>query len=305
MRLRVLGSGAGGGVPQWNCRCDLCRLARTDPGRIRPRSHASIAISADGERWLVCNAGPDIHRQIEAFPPLLPREGARGTGIAAIALTGADLDQVLGLLLLREGDPLQIYGMPRVREALQSGLRLLPTLAAYGGAEWCDLVLDEERIVSDGAGRSLGLRLRAFAVAGGPPPYAGRREAGRPGDAIGLLIADEARGTSVAYVPSCGDVTEALIEVIGAADCVLFDGTLWRDDEIAALGVPGRTGRSMQHLPLAGADGALERLRPLTNRRILTHINNTNPLLREDGAERAAVAALGWEVAHDGLEVTL
>lgn len=305
MRLRVLGSGAGGGVPQWNCRCELCRSARTDPGLVRPRTHASIAISTDGERWLVCNAGPDIHRQIEAFPPLLPQTGVRGTGIAAIALTGADLDQVLGLLLLREGGPLRLYGMPTVREALEGGLRLLPALAAYCGAEWRDLALDAGQIVADSAGDPLGLRLRAFAVAGGPPPYAGHREAGRPGDTIGLLITDETHGTSVAYVPSCGAVTAALLDVIGSADCVLFDGTLWRDDEIAALGVPGRTGRSMQHLPLAGPDGALERLRPLTNRRILTHINNTNPLLREGGAALAAVAALGWEVAHDGLEVTL
>jgi len=305
MRLRVLGSGAGGGVPQWNCRCDLCQLARVGSGLVRHRTHASVAISADGARWLVCNAGPDIHAQIEAFPPLLPQVGARGTGIAAIALTGADLDQVLGLLLLREGAPLRLYGTATVREALDGGLRLLPTLAAYCGADWCDLPLEEEQVVVDSAGAPLGLRLRAFAVAGGPPPYAGQRSAGRPGDTIGLLIEDEAQGCSVAYVPSCGAVTAALLAVLGSVDCVLFDGTLWRDDEIAVLGVSGRTGRSMQHLPLAGPDGALQRLRPLTNRRILTHINNTNPLLREGGSERDVVAALGWEVAHDGLEVSL
>jgi pyrroloquinoline quinone biosynthesis protein B len=166
-------------------------------------------------------------------------------------------------------------------------------------------VLDEERIVVDNSGELLGLRLRAFAVAGGPPPYAGRREAGRPGDTIGLLITDATTGGSLAYVPSCGAVTAELLDEISGADCVLFDGTVWRDDEIVALGVPGRSGRSMQHLPLAGLDGSLQRLLPLTNRRILTHINNTNPLLREDGAERATAAALGWEVAHDGLEVTL
>lgn len=264
-----------------------------------------MAISADEQRWLICNASPDIHRQIEAFPSLLAQTGTRGTGIAAIALTGADLDQVLGLLLLREGGSLHLYGTSIVREALEGGLRLLPALERYCGAAWRTLALDEEQRVFDSDGDPLGLRLRAFAVAGGPPPYAGVRAAGRAGDTIGLIITDERRGNSLAYVPSCGAITGALIETIGAADCVLFDGTLWRDDEIAALGVPGRTGRSMEHLPLAGPDGALERLRSLTNRRILTHINNTNPLLREDGPERAAVATLGWEVAHDGLEVLL
>lgn len=305
MRLRVLGSGAGGGVPQWNCRCSYCQAARAQPRIVRPRLHAALAVSADSRQWVLCNAGPDIQRQIEQFGELLPQHGIRGTGIAAIVLSGADLDQVLGLLLVREGDALRVYGTSRVRQALDEGLHLLPTLAAYCGVDWEDLPLDGELPLTRRDGIPLGLRCRAFPVAGGPPPYAGRRDEGQPGDAVGLLITDERRGTRAAYVPSCGAIPDSLIELLESVDCVFFDGTLWRDDEISVLGVPGRTGRSMKHLPLSGPDGALDRLRPLRGRRILTHINNTNPLLAEGGPEQATAAALGWEIAYDGMEVEL
>ena len=305
MRLRVLGSGAGGGVPQWNCRCALCSQARSGSGAVRGRLHASIAVSADEQRWVICNAGPDIQHQIEAFPALLPREGVRGTSIAAVVLSGADLDQVLGLLLLREGDRLQVYGTTRTRLALSEGLRLLPALDMYGGIDWQDMALDTDISLRDAQRMPLGLRVRAFDVVGGPPPYAGRRDEGHAGDTVGLLITDEARGSSLAYIPSCGAITDDLLDLLGTADCVLFDATVWRDDEITVLGVPGRTGRHMRHLPLSEPGGALERLQTLRNRRILTHLNNTNPLLVEGGLEQAAAAALGWEVAFDGLEVTL
>lgn len=305
MRVRVLGSAAGGGVPQWNCRCSLCETARSAPQVVRARSHASIALSGDGERWVVCNAGPDIQRQIERFPALLPHDTTRGTSISAIALTGADLDQVLGLLLLREGAALRVYGTRRVREALTSGVSILPTLAAYSGIDWQDMQLAEARELCDKDGSALGLGCEAFAVAGGPPPYAGRRDEGQPGDTIGLIFTDERNGARLAYVPSCGAVTEELVDLLRGMDCVLFDGTLWRDDEIAELGIAGRTGRSMQHLPLSGPGGTLDRLRLSQGRRILIHINNTNPILIEGGPEQAEAAALGWELAYDGMELEL
>jgi pyrroloquinoline quinone biosynthesis protein B len=305
MRLRVLGAAAGGGVPQWNCRCVLCRYAREAPTRVQPRLHAALAVSADEERWVLCNATPDIQRQIEAFPPLLPREGRRGTSIAAIALSGADLDQVLGLLLLREGEALHIYGTARVRRALDQDLRLLPTLAGYAGSVWHDLALDQAVDVTDRAGTPLGLRIQTFPVLGGPPPYAGRREEGELGDTIGLLLTDVSRGTRAAYVPSCGAIPDSLVALLGSVDCVFFDGTLWEDDDISKLGVPGRTGRSMRHVPLAGEGGTLARLRDLRCRRILTHLNNTNPVLLDGSPEQAVVAASGWEVAYDGMEVVL
>ncbi|MDB5058591.1 MAG: pyrroloquinoline quinone biosynthesis protein PqqB [Chloroflexi bacterium] len=305
MRIRVLGSGAGGGVPQWNCRCAYCERVRTAPSEVRPRTHTSIAVSADGDRWLICNASPDIHHQIEAFPELLPHDGVRGTSIGAIALTGADLDQILGLLLLREDKSLRVYGTERVRSALHDGLRVLPALANYGGVAWESLTLDMDCSLADRTGAPLGLRCRAFPVAGGPPPYAGHRDQGQLGDTVGLLITDALSGATVAFVPSCGALTDQLTELLSTADCVLFDATLWTDDDITVLGVPGRTGKSMMHMPLAEPGGTLDQLRLPHGRHILIHINNTNPLLVEGGPEQRLAASRGWEVAYDGLELEL
>jgi pyrroloquinoline quinone biosynthesis protein B len=229
----------------------------------------------------------------------------RGTSIGAIVLSGADLDQVLGLLLLREDQSLRLYGTTRVRAALDDGLRLLPALAAYGGVEWDTLPLDIDCPLVDRTGAALGLSCRAFPVVGGPPPYAGRRDHGQPGDTVGLLISDETSGATVAFVPSCGALTDDLSEALGTADCVLFDATLWRDDDISALGVPGRTGKSMMHVPLAEPGGTLEWLGHPEGRRILIHINNTNPLLVEGGPEQRVAASRGWEVAYDGLELEI
>jgi pyrroloquinoline quinone biosynthesis protein B len=298
MYIRVLGSAAGGGVPQWNCRCRVCELARTRPDLVHPRLHASLAVSADGDQWVVCNAGPDIQRQINQFDALLPQQVARGTRISAIILTGADLDQVLGLLQLREDAPLRVYGTARVHRALSEELRLLPTLAAYCGVNWQMLQLDQDIAPA-------GIRCRAFPVAGGPPPYAGHRDEGVAEDTVGLLFTDQVNGVRLAYVPSCGEITAELLALLQSADCLFFDGTLWHDEEISALGVAGRTGRSMKHLPLAGPNGTLERLSALDNRRFLTHLNNTNPILIENSPERTLVETAGWQIADDGMELRL
>lgn len=305
MYIHVLGSAAGGGVPQWNCRCRVCALARTQPELVRPRLHASLGVSVDGERWVLCNAGPDIQRQINGFAPLLPQRNTRGTGIRAIVLNGADLDEVLGLFQLREDAALRVYGTARVQRALSEELRLLPALAAYCGVNWQGLCLDQDIALRSADAAPIGLLCRAFPVAGGPPPYAGRRDEGAPEDTVGLLFTDQTNGTRLAYVPSCGEITPELISLLRSVDCVFFDGTLWHDEEISALGVSGKTGRSMKHLPLAGSNGTLEQLSSLRNRRILTHINNTNPILIEDSPERSLVEAKGWQIAEDGMELRL
>lgn len=305
MYIRVLGSAAGGGVPQWNCRCVVCSLARSNPALVHPRLHASLAVSASRDRWVLCNAGPDVQQQINRFRPLLPETTVRGTRIRAILLNGADLDEVLGLLQLREGAALRVYGTSRVKDALSGTLGLLAVMRAYAGIEWHQLRLDLDIALLDADGAATGLRCTPFSVAGGPPPYAGRRDEGTPEDTVGLLLTEEATGKRLAYVPSCGAITAELIAILQSADCVFFDGTLWRDDEISAIGVAGRTGRAMKHLPLAGPNGTLEQLRSLRTRRFLTHINNTNPILVERSPERAMVEAAGWQVADDGLELEL
>jgi pyrroloquinoline quinone biosynthesis protein B len=305
MYIRVLGSAAGGGVPQWNCRCEVCSLARSSPARVHPRLHASLAVSAAGDRWVVCNAGPDVQQQINHFSPLLPAATVRGTGISTILLNGADLDEVLGLLLLREGAPLRVYGTSRVRDALSGTFGLLEVMRAYSGIDWQSFQLDADVALLGADGAATGLRCIPFSVAGGPPPYAGRRSEGTPEDTVGLLLTEESTGKRLAYVPSCGAITTELVAILQSADCVFFDGTLWHDEEISAIGVTGRTGRAMKHLPLAGPNGTLEQLRALRNRRFLTHINNTNPILVEQSPERSMVEAAGWQVADDGLELEL
>ncbi len=305
MYIRVLGSAAGGGVPQWNCRCRVCTLARTQPKLVRPRLHASLGVSADGDRWVLCNAGPDVQQQINRFNPLLPQQAIRGTGISAVVLNGADLDEVLGLFQLREDAPLRVYGTARVHRALKEELRLLPTLAAYCGVNWQGIELGHDIELRGADSAPTSLRCRAFPVAGGPPPYAGHRDEGMPEDTVGLLLTDQTNGARLAYVPSCGEITPGLIALLQSVDCVFFDGTLWHDEEISAIGVSGRTGRSMKHLPLAGPNGTLEQLGSLRNRRLLTHLNNTNPILIEDSPERALVEAAGWQIAEDGMELKL
>lgn len=308
MRVRVLGAAAGGGYPQWNCGCQACLAARAGEPGARPRTQSSIAVSADGVRWLLVDASPDIRAQIEAFPPLQPAAGqVRGSGIAAVALSDAQLDHALGLLLLREGDSLVLYTTARVREGLTAWLPVLPTLAAYCEVVWREVPLGAPIVPADAAGRPLGLTYTAIPVDSAVPPYMRHRGIEpAPGDVIAHRIEDPATGRRVVYVPGLGRVSEGLRSELATADACLVDGTCFRDDELIALGISSKRARDMGHLAVGDPGGLLEQLRGLpTPRKLFIHVNNTNPMLLAGSRERRLVEAAGFEVAEDGTELVL
>ncbi len=308
MRVRVLGAAAGGGYPQWNCGCPVCRAARAGRREARPRTQSSIAVTADGTRWLLVDASPDIRAQIEAFPPLQPPAGrVRGSGIAAIALSDAQLDHALGLLLLREADTLVLYTTARVREGLTAWLPVLPTLEAYCEVRWHEVPLGTPIEPADAAGRPLGLRCTAIPVDPAVPPYMRRRGVEpRPGDVIAHRIEDPATGRRLVYAPGLGGVSDALRTEMASADAVLVDGTCFHDDELIALGISRKRARDMGHLAVGDPHGLLDRLRGLpTPRKLFAHVNNTNPMLLEGSPEHRLVEAAGFEVAADGMELVL
>ncbi|MGW4728500.1 pyrroloquinoline quinone biosynthesis protein PqqB [Streptomyces shenzhenensis] len=293
MILRVLGSAAGGGSPQWNCGCPVCTAVRSRAGLARTQS--SIAVSADRRRWFLINASPDIRAQIEAFPGLHPH-GDRTTPLEAVLLTDAELDHTLGLLLLREARALRLYATPAVHETLSAGSGILRTLERYCPVDW--------RTVTPGVGIPLadGLSCRAFDV-----PTTKRARFGPGADhgrVVGYRLTDERSGGTLVYLPAVQALTAALRAEIEGCACLLIDGTCWRDDELVRLGLAGKTSREMGHLPIDGPDGSLAQLPSLgVGRTIFVHMNNTNPVLLEHAPERRTVEERGMEVAMDGLEV--
>lgn len=307
MQVLILGSAAGGGFPQWNCHCPNCRRVRQgDPG-LTPRTQSSIAISSDGERWLLCNASPDIRAQIAANPELHPKRGLRDTGIAEVLLVDAQIDHATGLLSLREGCPLDVWCTPNVHQDLSGGFPLFPMLEHWqGGLNWRPIAIDDtHRQASFEVPSCPGLRFTAVALDSNAPPYSPRRGAPTPGDNIGLFIEDTDQGRSLFYAPGLGRPDGALRDWLARADCVMIDGTLWHDDEMGRLGIGEKTGSEMGHLALAGERGLIHELDalPASTRRILIHINNTNPILDEGSPERAELAAHDIEVAFDGMRL--
>jgi pyrroloquinoline quinone biosynthesis protein B len=294
MWLRVLGSAAGGGFPQWNCGCPGCRAVRDGSRPCRPRTQSSVVVSADRRRWFLLNASPDIRAQIESFPALHPRDG-RMTPLDAVLLTDAELDHTLGLLLLREGRGIDLHATEAVRETLVNGTSLLRTLEAYCPVRWHPVVPDADAALSDG------LSYRAFDV-----PTTKRARFGsetEKGRVVGYRLTDERTGRSAIYLPGVQALTPVRDQLDGCA-CVLVDGTCWRDDELVQLGLADKTAREMGHLPIDGPGGSLEQLAPLPiKRKIYIHINNTNPILLDDSPERRTVEQHGMEVAMDGLEL--
>jgi pyrroloquinoline quinone biosynthesis protein B len=297
MWVRVLGSAAGGGFPQWNCGCPNCRAVRDGSRPCRSRTQSAIAVSADYQRWFLLNASPDIRNQIESFPALRPGDG-RVTPLRAVLLTDAEIDHTLGLLLLREGRSLELHATAPVRETLCEGTAILRTLEAYCPVTWRPVVPGED--VSLGTGVSY----RAFDV---PTTKPQRFRAGREeGRVVGYRLADAATGRALVYLPGVQDLTASVRAQLDGCTCLLVDGTCWRDDELIRLGMGGKTARAMGHLPIDGPAGSLEQLSSLPiERKIYVHINNTNPILLDDAPERRAVERQGMEVAADGLEVRI
>ncbi len=306
MRIRVLGSAAGGGFPQWNCGCPNCRGVRAGTIRATPRRQESIAISAEGSGWFLLNASPEIREQIEGFAGLHP-QGPRHSPIHAIVLTNGDLDHTLGLLSLRESYPLVVYATERVRRGFTEGNVLYRTLRRFPAqVTWRPLTLGSESELAGTDGSVSGLWIEAVPVPGKLPIHLESQGAGDPEDNIGLRVREASSGRRLAYFPAAGGLTPIVGKAIEDADCVFFDGTFWSGDELPAQGLGTKRADDMAHLPVGGHGGSLAGLHGLrAARRIYIHINNTNPLLREDSAERKEAEAAGWEIAWDGMAVSL
>jgi pyrroloquinoline quinone biosynthesis protein B len=295
VRVRVLGSAAGGGFPQWNCHCGTCEAARAGV-RARPRTQSSLAIRGVEGPWFLVNASPDLRQQLETLDPRHV-DGVRAAPIAGVLLTDAEIDHTAGLLLLRESAmPVRVFGDAGVERALRDGYPVLPMLERYCGAEW--------QTLEPGRTQPLGgssLAVEPFGAGGDAPRYSDVKV-----QASGFVFRDRATGGVVTYVPGLARLDDGVIARFAASDLVLVDGTFWRDDELARLGISDRGARDMGHVPLTGPGGTLEVLAGLERpRTALVHINNTNPILLEDSPEREAVVRAGVEVAYDGLEVEL
>ncbi len=309
MKILVLGSGAGGGFPQWNCNCANCKGLRQGSLRAHERTQSSVAVSADGQAWVLLNASPDIGEQIRRRPLLHPRHGLRDTPLKAVVLMDAQIDHVTGLLGLREGPRIELYATPCVFDDLNTGLPLLKVLDHYCGTERHALPISDTQTSTEFTIPALpGLRFTALAIPGKAPPYSPHRHAPVVGDNIALLIEDEA-GKRFFYSPGLADVGEAELGWMRNADCVFVDGTFWQEDEMQQSGLGRKSASDMGHLPQQGTAtrrGMLDALVLVPNaRKVLIHINNSNPILDEDGAQRRELHSRGIEVAHDGLEISL
>jgi pyrroloquinoline quinone biosynthesis protein B len=306
MRVKVLGAAAGGGFPQWNCGCPNCREVRSGVPGVKSLTQECVAVSADGERWFLLNASPEIRSQIESFAPLHPR-GPRHSPISAIVLTNGDLDHCLGLLSLRESHPIVIYATDRVRRGFTEANVLYRTLQRFPEqVTWRDLEPEKEAELSGLDGEPSGLALKAVPAPGKPPIHLEGSAAADAGENIGLVVRDHRSGKRLAYFSAAAGITPPMRTALDDADCVFFDGTFWASDELIALGLGTKRAEEMAHLPVGGKGGSLDALAGLrASRRIYIHINNTNPLLRPRSPERAQAEASRWEIAYDGMEVAL
>lgn len=303
MQIHILGSAAGGGFPQWNCNCRNCAGFRSGSIRAEARTQSSIAISEDGERWILFNASPDIRAQLAAFPAMQPARSLRDTAIAAVVLMDSQVDHTTGLLSLREGLPLEVWCTRQVHDDLSSGFPLFPMLRHWqGGLVWREIPASDEVPFTLPCAPSL--ELTAIPLLSNAPPYSPRRDRPHPGDNIGIYLRDSGSGRSLLYAPGLGQPDERILAWMRRADLLLVDGTVWQDDEMIRQGVGSKTGRAMGHLAQTGPGGMIELLDTMpASRKILIHINNTNPILDEDSPERAELAAHGIEVARDGMHI--
>ncbi len=291
----VLGSAAGGGFPQWNCRCPVCSLAWAGDPRVKPRTQASIAVSADGERWVLINASPDLRAQIAATPALHPRAGVRDSPIAAVILTGGEIDQIAGLLTLRERQPFQLYATAATHAFVAAN----PMFAALAP----DVVTRSAVVPGERFSPIPGIEAELFMMPGKVPLYLEGSEADETAANVGVEV--RAGDSRLAFVPGAAAVPAPVKDRLACANVILFDGTLYQDDEMLRSGTGQKSGRRMGHMPIDGVDGTLTTLAGLPGRRLFIHINNTNPLLIEDSPERTRVKQAGWEVAEDGMKIKL
>lgn len=309
MRIKILGSAAGGGFPQWNCGCVLCRGVRERRLNTSARTQCQVAISSGGEDWFLLNASPDLRAQIEGTKELHPR-AVRHSPIAGVVVTGGDLDQVLGLLLLRELQPIRIYATASVRQLLRDDNTFFKMLSQEPGQSlWTNITAGAPFTLASPAGSNSALVCQPMGLRGGFPAYVGESRASTllaSQAALGLVIESNHGGGRLAYFPVVADLDADLTAALDSCDLLLFDGTFWTDKELIRIQGGDRTARQMGHLPIFGPGGSLDRLSQLQRpRKIFVHINNTNPILDKDSPEYQKVRNAGWEVAEDGWEFQL
>ncbi len=306
-KVLVLGSAAGGGFPQWNCNCDNCSKARAGDPTARPRTQSSLAVTADGKRWVLLNASPDLRQQIFENAALHPQEGLRHTPISAAVLTNADIDHSAGLLTLRESQPFALYATPRVLGVLAGN-----SVYEVVNPEFVPrrpLSLNKPEKLVDIDNKDLGLTVTPFAIPGKVALYLEDDSQDNfgsvPEDTIGLEVTDTKTKKRFFYLPGCAAVPNELAERLMGAELVFMDGTTWTDDEMIRRKVGHKTGQRMGHMAMNGPEGTIDTFSRFDiAQKVFIHINNTNPVLLDDSPERAEAEAAGWVVAHDGLEIT-
>jgi pyrroloquinoline quinone biosynthesis protein B len=306
MQVRILGSAAGGGFPQWNCACPNCRTIRAGKFPGKARSQAQVAVSEDGVSWFLLGASPDLRYQIEACPELHPHDQPRHSPICGVVLTSAELDQTLGLLLLREYQPLSIYASNSVRRILRQHNSMFGMLnRSPEGACWHGIRADTEFQLCTSGGKS-GIQCYAVSLSTRYPAYVGNGCHLSPEDAVFGLRLTSSNGRVIAYFPSCGKVNDQMSQALQDSDLLLFDGTFYRDHELKEILGWGPRAMEMGHLPVAGEHGSLRQLAGISaKRKFYIHINNTNPMLNEMSSEYRAVRDAGWELAEDGWQAVL
>ncbi len=309
MKFLVLGSAAGGGLPQWNCNCDNCQRARAGDPVAKSRSQSSLAVSVDGENWFLLNASPDLRDQIANTPALHPKTGKRHSPIQGAVLTNADVDHIGGLLTLRESQELNIYATPRVQGVLRQNS--LFNILNPDFVTRFDVHVEQDYELTNADGSSSGLLITVIPVPGKVALYLEDESAGanfgtHPEDTVGLKITATGGGGTAYYLPGCASVPDSLSERICGADLVFFDGTTWTDDEMLTTGVGHKTGQRMGHISMSGEDGSIAAFADLDIRqRIFIHINNTNPVLLDDSPQRREAESAGWQIGFDGMEIYL
>jgi pyrroloquinoline quinone biosynthesis protein B len=304
MHIHVLGAGAGGGFPQWNCNCHNCDGVRKGTIKARRRTQSSICVSGDGVNWVLFNASPDVLKQVQEFGPLQPARTIRDTGIVGIVLIDAQIDHTTGLLMLREGTvKREIYCTEMVRNDLTTGNPLFNILDHYCGVNWHNVPIDGSSWEMPGAHN---LKFTTVSLKSKAPPYSPHRYDSHDGDTIGVLVEDKTSGKKLFYAPGLGEIEPHLPPLMAQADCIMVDGTFWTDTEMIDLGLMDKTARDIGHIPQSGPGGMMEVLSAYPKaRRVLIHINNTNPILNEESPQRRELEATGIEVSHDGMDIIL
>ncbi|AQV16567.1 pyrroloquinoline quinone biosynthesis protein PqqB [Acinetobacter pittii] len=303
MYIYVLGSAAGGGFPQWNCNCPNCHGVRTGTIQAKARTQSSIAVSENGTDWVLLNASPDIRQQLFEFKAAQPARKLRDTGITNVILMDSQLDHTTGLLTLREGCPMNVWCTEMVHQDLTSGFPVFNMLKHWNGGLQYHEINPKQAFKIDGFEN---LEILPLIIKSAAPPYSPHRNDPHDGDNIALIIKDNKTQKQLFYAPGLGKIDDQIMQIMQSSDCVMIDGTLWTDDEMQQTGVGTKTGREMGHLYISGEGGSLSYLNQLsTPKKVLIHINNTNPILNENSSQFAELKANGVEVAYDGMQIEL